>query len=220
MARSTATLLAQLERFLPPGYAPYRPVLAGLAAMMREAEIAGDSAKASGTLAGAVAEWLDLHAHGHGIRRALDESDAQLAGRIQNPEDQVTRAAILSAADRILVPYTDVAAVMIEGWEYSHLDIDFWLDFSPLNTQKAFVLIVPLIGDAVVGDSYFDSDYADNETYAGEGIQHPVYGVILREVQRIRAAGVKWWLLIDTRVAESDKTFADNDYYDDSYAVP
>ena len=81
------------------------------------------------------------------------------------------------------------------------------------------MLIVPLIGDPVVGDDYYDSSYADGDTYAGDGVEHPVYGAILVQVQRIKAAGVRWFLLIDTRVAESDWTYADSDYYDSSYAA-
>ncbi len=220
MARTTADLLEQLMRWLPPGMAPYRPVLGGYAAAARAAEVAGEAAVDAATLGGAVAQWLDLHARGYGVERADGETDAQLVERLRNPEDMLTRSAILAAADRLLADYTDVAAVMIENWDGTHLDLDLYLDIACLVPQKAFALVVPLVGDPVTGASFADSDYADGETYAGSGVEHPVYAVLLREIHRLRAAGVSWWLVIDPRVAEGDKTFADSDYFDSSFAIP
>ena len=219
MARSTDALLAQLLRFLPTRYQAAAALLSGQARAMHEAEVAGDDALAASTFA-ATAAWLDLHARGYGLARADGETDASLRLRLRNPEPQVTRPAILGRADALLDGLTDVAAVMVEPWESASLDVDFYLDVALLLDTRTFALVVPLIGDPVVGVDYFDDAFADTDAFAGEGAWPSIYFALLQQIQRVRAAGIHWYLVIDPRVAEADKSFADTDFFDSSYAVP
>lgn len=182
MARSTATLLAQLRRFLPPGYAAAEPLLAGLAAELAEVETAGDALVDATTVAGASGIWLTLLARGYGLRRATDESDASLRARLVAPEAQVTRAAILAAVNAILAEYTVEEAVLVEHWAAEgYADIDCWADQTPIYDQhNAFTLECPIVG-----------------SFPTPGSEHAVYGIIAAAAEAMRAAGVRWWLVVD-----------------------
>lgn len=186
MARSTDELLEQLERFVPPEYAPLRPVLAGLAAMLVEAEETTDGLITSQTVGGAEGIWLTLLARGYGVDRATDETDSSLRYRLRNPEQQLTKAAILEAVNALLAEYTADEAELLEHWangiymteEDDDTDI-FFDDAEIFDQHNAFTLRCPLLDPFEVGD------------------EHPVYVAIVVLVEQLRAAGVRWWLIVE-----------------------
>jgi hypothetical protein len=201
MARTTDQLLAQLERFVPPQLRPLRPVLAGICAMLRRGEIAADDFSLSSTIGGAEGIWLTLLARGYGVERATGESDESLRARLRNVEDKLTKTRILRRVNELLSEYTDEQAELLEHWAngfYFDND-DYFDDDLVLDQHNAFTLVCPLVGDEIpVGNDYLDSMYLDDAYLgSGEGI-HPVYLAIVAEVERLRAAGVRWWLLVES----------------------
>jgi len=199
VARSTATLLEQLERFLPPEYEGLRPVLAGMAAAMAEAESAGDDLVDEVTVSGADGIWLQLLAKGYGLSKGYGESDAELRARLQSPEDQLTREAILAVVNDLLSTYTATEASMVEWFEGPAVDVDAWCDLSTIvDPSNRFVLELPLVGDFPHLGAAIDLDaYADVDAWLGTGIEHPIYATIWAAVDRLRAAGVQWCLFVD-----------------------
>jgi hypothetical protein len=200
MARTTAAILAQLERFLPPRYAAYRDVLAGGAAGLAEADALWEDLADAATIGGADGVFLRLRARGFGIQAQGDETDASIRSRIRSVEGQVTRPAILAAVNALLAPYTATEATMLEPWDEGFLDYDCYSDDTRLcDAHNSFVLVLPLVGDQVGGSSYIDDGYIDIDLYVGaSGEEHPVYEAIRVLVNRIRAAGIRAWMAIDT----------------------
>jgi hypothetical protein len=200
MARSTDELLEQLERFVPPQLQPLRPVLAGIAAMLRRAEIAGDDFAGAVSIGGAEGVWLTLLARGYGVERSTDETDDSLRTRLRNVEDKLTKARILAVVNALLAPHTSEQAQLLEHWANgAYLDQDAYADQALLLDQhNAFTLLCPLIGEMPYGDAWCDQSYADDDAYCGSGTgMHPVYDAIVAEVERLRAAGVRWWLVVE-----------------------
>ncbi|MCI0346891.1 MAG: hypothetical protein L0221_15845 [Chloroflexi bacterium] len=199
MARTTAELLAQLERFLPPRYSAYRPVLAGVAAALQAAEAAGAGLAEAVTVEGATGAFLTLLARGYGVTPATGESEDSIRYRLRNAEEQVTRDAILTAVNALLAEFTVDEATILEPWDEGFADVDAWSDSTILADQPlSFVLVCPLVGDEELGGTYADIDYLDGDAWAGDGTQHPVYAAIVVLVERLRAAGISWWLHIDS----------------------
>lgn len=201
MARSTDQVLAQFERFVPPGLKPLRAVLAGWAAMMAAAEAAGDTLVTRVTLGGADGIWATLLARGYGIERADGEADASLIGRVRTPELALTKARLIEAANNILAPYTSESVILVEHWAAGeYYDDDAYFDQAIYFDQhNAFTLVVPQIGDLPYGDDFYDDDdYFDDDAFYGDGGGDPaVYAAILSEIDRLRASGVRWYLLVD-----------------------
>ena len=198
MARTTTDLLEQLQRHLPPAYGPLQPVLAGLAATLDQAESSTSELVASTTVEEAEGIWLTLLAQGYGVRRAAGESDSSLRVRLRAPERQMTVAAILDATNAILADVTTEEAVLVEHADGElWLDQDLWLDQSRLYDQhNAFTLEVPLVEEPLVGSSFVDHSFLDADLFLGEGTEPSVYAVIASTVERLRAAGVRWWLVL------------------------
>jgi hypothetical protein len=186
MARTTDELLAQLERFLPPEMAPLRPVLAGIAAMMRQAELFKDACIDAAKHTTAEGIWLTLLAQGYGVRRATGESDASLLDRLQNVPDALTVTALEDAANRLLADLTGTEAYILEHWANRFFcDGDGYCDQGDplLDQHNAFALVCPLVGDL-----------PSSETYpTGE---HAVYAAIFAAIQQLKAAGVRWCLVV------------------------
>lgn len=199
MARSVAELLAQAERWLPDRFQAAREVTAAVAAVLQLGETAGDDLSSAGTFGGASGIWLDLHARTHGLFRATAEADGVLRARLRNVEERLTRQAILDAVDAILAEVTSETATMVEWFEP---DGAFYADDGYLDTTRllgewnTFYLFVPLLGDTGWGDLYVDVSYLDDE-YLGGGTTDDVYAAIISEVERLRAAGIRWLLIME-----------------------
>ena len=209
MARSTSALVERLVAFLPPEDGTVlEPLLGGLAAMFSQVESDGDALQVEATYE-ASGKWLTLQARGLGIERATGETDTDLRTRMRNAEDNITRASIQAAIDALLAPYTSDTALIIEWWEGPYLDhvgdAALWLDGTVYLSPgpHGVLIIVPRIGDAEWGGAYLDNvdelgAYLDRLFYLGsEAIEHPVYEAIWAEVERLRAAGVAVWMIID-----------------------
>jgi hypothetical protein len=199
VSRTTAQILEQLLRFLPDRFRSYSDVRGGGAAGLAEAEALWEELAAAATIGGAEGVILRLRARGFGIYAQGDETDATLRARMRGVEGQVTRPAILDAVNALLAPYTATEAGMLEGKDEGFWDVDFWWDSTIFADQhNAFVLVLPLLGDEVVGASYFDcDDYFDVDFYWGSGVEHAVYASIGALVRRIRAAGIRVWIHIE-----------------------
>lgn len=197
-ARTTAEVLEQLERFVPPEFAPLRPILALYAAELRAAEVVAYDTAASSTVEGAEGVFLTALARGYGVERLSGEADATLRSRLRNVSGAVTRPAILDAVNLLLADYTEDEAVMVEWFEEPFADYHAFADYHLLvDGPNAFVLILPPVGDEPLGSSFADVAYADFDAYPGDGETHPVYSAIGALVQRLKAAGVLARLFIN-----------------------
>ncbi len=179
MARTLAQVVAQMKLFLPPEYEPYDPIIAGFAAMFVLAEIAGDDLALAVTIAGSEGQWLTLLARGFGIRRADLEADPTLRERLRNLEEVLTKDSIENAVDVLLAPFTSGTSTVIEHWDapMQAMDFDAACDVSLLfDLNPAITVFVPLIG----GDP-----------------NDPVYASIFAEILRIRAAGVRAFMIAE-----------------------
>jgi hypothetical protein len=216
VARTTAELLAQLKRFMPSHYWAMEPHLAGVAAMMARADQVSEDLVEASTVGGAEGVWLALLAHGYGVDKVTSEDDRSVRIRIRNPENQVTKPAISEAVNAILNDAGAADGRVANWWED---DVSCWAwnelstitdganycnDCSTGDYWLVFIVIVPMIGAHPGIGSYCDTDgddnYIDIDCYAGggdPGVLSPVYDAIIDEVDRIKAAGVRWWLIVD-----------------------
>jgi len=200
MARTTDQLLDQVERFVPPEDRPtLRPLLAGHSAAQAVVEAARNNMLSAVTLAGADGRWLTLLARGYGIRRATDETDEVLRTRLRYPERQLTPGAIIDRVNDLLSPYTSTLAVLEEWWEVpSYIEDGWYLDhFGLSGGPHWFVVRCPVIGEIPHGTAYIGIDLYLDHSFLGAD-EHPVYERIAAEVDRIRAAGVRAALFIDS----------------------
>lgn len=198
MARSTLQILLQLERQLPDWMRPLRPHLAGIAAMLADCEQRGEQFADATTVAGADGIWLSLLARGYGVVRSTGETDASVRRRLRHPDRALTRRSILEAVNALLQDAGAGDAVMLEPWDEGFADRDAWADRTVMaSAHNSFVLVIPLVGEAVSGDSYADWDYADVGAYAGSDGEDPLYQALVAMVDGLRAAGVRWWIAID-----------------------
>lgn len=219
MARTTQQLLDRLLSFVPPDHVTAEPLLAAVAAAFELAELAAEDLTGvlpwcpyvatlpDGSilsLPGAFGIWLDLHAAGYGLRRSPGESDDSLVARLRNVADAVTRPAILAAVDALLEPFGE-SATMIEWWEEPYLDVaepipgGLYLDSTFLSGgPNSFLLLVPDvgIGYGVSPGPYLDIDTFLDTMFLGEDAQDPIYAAIVAEVERLRAAGIQWRLVV------------------------
>lgn len=134
------------------------------------------------TIGGSEGQWLTLLARGYGVDRASGETDIDLRSRLRSIGEALTKNAILDAVNSILVSRgTAVPAIMTEHFvrqtvlDTSVVDFAFVLDRSYLvDTHNSFILIVPDFGD----------------------LTDSVYASIIAEVNRIRASGISWSLIV------------------------
>lgn len=195
---SVDVLLAQLVRVLPAEYLPLRPVLAGIAAMLNAASVSVEDLVTATTANGAEDVWLRLFSAGYGVYPATSESDASLRDRLLHYDDQLTVAAILAVVNAILAPYTSGLATIHEHFrdhfvaDLSAADIDRIYD-----QRHAFTLMVPQVGEPYSGVAFADLAAADLMAVGTGDGWHPVYAAIVAVVNRIRAGGVRWWLVLD-----------------------
>ena len=169
MARSTATILEQAERLVPYYDTSLRPLTAAIAAALSEAETQAE-ALAGAALFGGSGQWLRLHAHGYGVQPAQGESDASLRARLRRVEDAVTPPAIIAAVNAIIDPLT---CTLVEWFESPYHDIDYY-DMPSTRLSggpNTFLVVVP------------------------SGVTDATLDVIVNEVNRIRAAGIRWALV-------------------------
>jgi len=186
-ASNLTYLRQQAKRFLPD--APWDDldeVLGAIVAPLARALERGETFSPYATIGGAEAEWLTLRARNYGLTRGTDEPDAALRTRMRNLEEALTVSSIEAAVNDLVSPYsyTGVAPYIVEHFSEGPVcdledgDLGFICDVSRLHdAHNAFTLYVPLIE----GD---------------EG--HPIYAAIFNEVERLRAAGVRWWMVLQS----------------------
>lgn len=202
MARTTDELLAQLERLLPGYYDVAEPLLAGFAASTRLGEVAVDILRPLATIGGASGKWLTLQAHGHGILRASGEGDPSLRKRLRHVEDRLTPNAIKAAVDDLIAPDT---CVIVEWFDAPYLDdpevSGVWLDNSSAllsGGRHSFLVLIPNQGTGFEFGEFLDTSLFLDGTFVGEATEAAEYAAIINEVERIRAAGVFWRLVLES----------------------
>lgn len=177
-------LRTQVKRFLPEPWADRDDVLGAVLGPLARVLELGDSWAPVATIGGAEDEWLTLLARGFGLVRGTDEPDASLRARIRNVDEALTKASLEAAVNALLAPYSyaGVPAYIVEHWaagpacDLEDGELGFICDVSHLyGEHNAFTLWVPLV----------ESDEA-----------HPIYAAIYQEVERLRAAGVRWWMVL------------------------
>lgn len=200
MARTTAAILAQAERHIPEVYrVKLRPLLAAWSAALRQAELVADSASLATTVGGADGIWLDLLARGYGILRAPDETDTTLQARIRNVANRLTVTAIVDQTDALLPSGT---SSLIEHWRSGIFvtdDDDLVVD--PGDGFSAYCDCAEMVPGAVGFASFiYDAHNAFTLVLPLFGTVDDldaVYSAIVSQTERLRAAGVRWWILID-----------------------
>lgn len=181
-ATALANLVAQMKLYLPPETWDGREdLLTAFAAPLARAFVTAEEFVDDGSIGGAEGQWLELLATNYGMRRSVSETDANLRIRLRNVEEALTCAAIVAAVDAILSAYSGTGAVCIEHHEQGPVCdtetplISAICDVSFLyGTIPAFTILVPDLGNT-----------------------HPAWGPIYAEVERLRAAGVEWFFVID-----------------------
>jgi hypothetical protein len=220
MAYTTEQLLAQLLRYLPEGYQALVPHIAGLAAAAAGATETADDAADSVTIAGASGQWLTLMAKGYGVEKVENENDPSLRQRLRYVERRLTIGSIEAAVNAILDTVGASDCRVADWWED---DVSCWFwDASSSVTAGAsyfdeaslgdywlvFTVFVPMIGNHPGIGSYLGDiddasegwdNYLDIDCYLGgdAAVLSPIYDTIIDQVERIKAAGVRWWLIVD-----------------------
>lgn len=202
MPRTKEELLSQLQKLLPGYYSSAEPLLAGFCAALERAEQVGEEMADLATIEGGEGMWLSLQARGLGIKRGSGESDESLRTRLRIIEDQVTKPAIKAAVDRIIDPEE---CQVIEWFEGPYLDntddTGTWLDNSDMllsGGHHSFIVQIPKqstyfdFGEHLDISAWLDS----SDFFLGDAPEDPVYAAIINEVNRIRAAGVFWRLVL------------------------
>lgn len=202
MARTTDELLEQLARLLPEFYDTAEPLLAGVAAGQEAAEAVAPDLRARTYFQSATGKWLTLHASGYGVIRASGETDGALRKRLRQVEDCATVEAIKAAVDAIIAP--DECQI-VEWWDLPYLDFEggtgLWLDNQSSMLSggwHSFLVLIPMQSTGFSFGDHLDVDYWLNVSYLGEATEDPAYASIINEVERLRAAGVFWRLVLET----------------------
>lgn len=197
--RTSAAILTELLKFIPASVRAASPILAGWAAAANLAEQASSDLADNLLYGNAEDEWLDLLAAGAGLSRAPQETNISLRARLRVAPDALTRPAILAAVNALLLPLTATQAIMVEWYEGPYLDVDYLDDpHMPISAgPNTFCLIVPPVGDVADGAAFLGEAYLDDEGYAGSAGNHTIYGSIYSTVEAMRAAGIRWSLVID-----------------------
>lgn len=195
---SPPDIAAQSLRFLPPELRALAPVVGGRAASFARAAQACEDLADAGRLGQASGAWLDLLAASFGCERGTDEGDDALRARARHPDDALTPAAILAAVARVLARYGSGGAVLIEHHQARVFAGQAFADHAELfDAHLGFTLRVPALGELPTGPTFADQAHADQNAWAGSGdAPHPAYAEIAAAVEPIRAAGVRWWLLV------------------------
>lgn len=200
MARTTAQILAQLEKHVPPALrTKLRPLLAGWAASLQAVESAGEGMADATTVGGSSGIWLTLLARGYGVVRATGETDTQLQERLRNVENQLTVASIETATDALLASGT---STLVEHWKGGiYLTDDDDEVASPGDGYSAYLDCDELVPGATAFGSYlYDAHNGFTLILPLFGTiddLDPVYAAVIAQVEKLRAAGVRWWLLIE-----------------------
>lgn len=200
MARTADELLVQVLRFVPPEFRALASLLAARMAQLGAGEQAGEDLVEAGRLGSAEDIWLTVLARSFGAERGTDESDDALRARARRPADRLTPKAVLDATNAALARYGSGDAILIEHFSAGiFMDQDAYADNSEMFDQHlGFTLRVPLLGELPGVGGYADHDFVDVDAWAGSGgAPHPVYAEILAAVEVLRAAGTRWWLLVD-----------------------
>jgi len=200
--RTVAQLEKELLRLLPSQYQRLRDLLIAYPGVFREVELSTEEFVDAATIGGADGIWLTLLAQGYGVPRAPSEADASVRARLRNVERQVTRDAILEAVEAILVAYGTSGARMVEWFEQPFADNQeeehAWADISYVSGgPNTFLIFVPLVETLSALDSFADLAWTDFADFAGEDGESPMYAAIISEVERIRAAGIRWALVVE-----------------------
>lgn len=180
---TTDDWLEELLRHLPARYRASRALLALYAAPLRQVvRITSDDLIPATRVATSRGAWLRLLLRGYGFEGAQGETDAELRARFARLGASPTPEGILTEVNLLLAPHTGTAAQLIEHFAGAVVadltepvarrciaDVSYLYDQRP-----AFTLLVPDLGD-----------------------DHPVYPAIYATVERVRAAGVRWWMILE-----------------------
>lgn len=202
MARSVEQLEEALLAFLPSQYRAMTDLLVAFPGAFHLALQQDDVLIDTSTIDGASDIWLTHLARGYGVERATGEPDPSLRSRLRHPEASTTRPALLEAVDELIAPYTASSAQMIEWFEAPFLDVEetegAWCDIAAISGgPQSFLIFVPLIGSIPSLDSFMDINaWLDLEAWGGSDGENPIYAAIVAEVEKKRAAGVRWALVI------------------------
>lgn len=202
MARSVTDLETQLLRFLPSQYRSMRDLLIAFPGAMAAADATIDDLVDTAKIAGAEDIWLTYMARGYGVERATGEPDAALRSRLRAADGSTTRPALLEAVNRLIAPYTDGEARMIEWFEAPFLDVEeiqgAWCDIAAISGgPQSFIIVIPEIGDLPALDTFLDINaWLNHEAWMGQDGEDPIYAAILAEVEKKRPAGTRWALVV------------------------
>lgn len=177
-------LIAQMKLYLPSStWSGRDDLLASAAAPIARARCAADEMVEDVKIGTADGVWLDLLARTYGLRRAPGEVDGDLRLRLQNVEEALTCAALLAAANAILLQYTATPAVCVEHFEQGPV-----LDDETVGPPITAVTDTSFLWGTIPGFTILVPDL---------GNTHPAWGPIYAEIERLRAAGVFWFFVID-----------------------
>jgi len=203
---TTNAIYDELIKVLPASLRALSPLLGGQAAAFSLADQAQSDLADNLLIGNAEGIWLDLLARGMNIHRAPGEADGGtvgsdtggLRGRMRTVNDALTRPAILAAANDVLSAYGVADAIMVEWYEGPYFDSFYFDDpHMPLSSgPNTFAIIVPQVNGPSYGSFYFGSSFYDASYYGASGMS-PAYGAVYAAVEKIRAAGVRWFLLVD-----------------------
>lgn len=178
---STSDLLSQLRRHLPARFFAALSLLGGPSGQLAYLllKVLHEFIPAT-TIGQATGIWLDLRARGQGIERAPGESNESLRTRLRNFEDMLTVASIKAAVNGLLAEETEDECELLEHFanrlvsDTEVIPHAFIAGHSYLlDDHNSFTIIVPDLGT----------------------IDHSAYPAIASEVDRIRAAGVRWTMI-------------------------
>lgn len=173
--------IEQLKAYLPGLFSARDELLAIFAGAMVEVLSRAETLASLVDIGTSTGIWLTLLARSYGIERATNEPDAALRERIRNLDEALTVQSIEDAVNALLDPYTATLAYIVEHWSSGPvLDIE---EDPPLSF--------------VVGSTTLWDDYLGFTLYVPDlGDEHEVYAAIYAEVERIRAAGTRWRMVI------------------------
>jgi len=180
---TTDDLLAEMLRNMPPRYAASSAVVSAYAAQLaRVVDVSRVDLLPTTRIGSASGPWLTLLASDAGVRRSSGEADEDLQARVRQFEDALTPAAITAAVDKLLAPFS-VVSTLIEHWANRKA-------LSQSDTSRAAICNVSIFYGRVPGFTLFCPLIGGDPTL-------PVYSAIVDEVNRLKATGVPWTLILE-----------------------
>lgn len=198
--RSADQLTEQILKFIPGVFSGMEPLLGGTAGVFETVEVKADELAQLTGLGESEGIWLTLRGQDLGVLRAPQESDQSLVHRIRDVEDAVTRTALKNTVEALL---DTGSAQIIEWYEGPYLDVELegeggmWLDSARLSGgPNSFQVIIEPQGTGFEWSDFMDADLYLDSGYMGL-TESPIYGAIINQVNRKKAAGTFWRLVLD-----------------------